>query len=400
MLHFFSSSNRVVNSKRAVLECLENALDGEPNLDCDLIVFYATIGHRHGELLAEFKRVAPSAQVVGCTCAGVVGKEGASETMRSLGIMAVKGDPDALAVASFDNIGGANSLEAAAHLSNDLKRANPNVNMVLLMASGIDIAADRAIEGIESVFGPDIPIFGGTSCDNLRAHTSYQFIGRKTLEHGVVAVGFADPTLEVLTQATHGFAVSGDPLTVTKARANRIYELDGGPAWSAFVGRLGLPEGADFTTTIPVGAVAEELSAELHQEYGNQHILRVITKRGADGSMYMPVDCAQGTRLWLTERDEGQIFRGLDRMTGQLVDRLAGRKPLAVFHTDCLARGRALFNRVLKEEILGHMQYPLCKGEPVPWLGMYGFGEFARIGGRNRFHNYTTSLYPILRRPA
>ncbi len=397
MLHFFSSSNRVVNSKRAVLECLENALHEEPNLDCDLIVFYATIGHRHGELLAEFERIAPSAKVVGCTCAGVVGKEGASETMRSLGIMAVKGDHEEFAVASFDGIDGANSQEAAAQLSNDLKRSNPNINMVLLMASGIDIAADRAIEGIESVFGPDVSIMGGTSCDNLRAHKSYQFIGQKTMEHGVVAVGFADPTLEVLTQATHGFVVSGDPLTVTKAKANRIYELDGKPAWSAFVGRLGLPEDADFATTIPVGAVAEKLSAELHEEYGNQHILRVITKRNADGSMYLPVDCTRGTKLWLTERDEEQIFHGLDRMVGQLDDRIAGRTPLAVFHTDCLARGRALFNRVLKEEIVGHMQYPLCKDEAVPWLGMYGFGEFARIGGRNRFHNYTTSLYPIMR---
>jgi hypothetical protein len=28
---------------------------------------------------------------------------------------------------------------------------------------------------------------------------------------------------------------------------------------------------------------------------------------------------------------------------------------------------------------------------------MYGFGEFARLGGRNAYHNYTTALYALYR---
>jgi small ligand-binding sensory domain FIST len=36
----------------------------------------------------------------------------------------------------------------------------------------------------------------------------------------------------------------------------------------------------------------------------------------------------------------------------------------------------------------------------VPWLGMYGFGEFTQLAGRNFFHNYTTSIYCLTRRSA
>ena len=69
-----------------------------------------------------------------------------------------------------------------------------------------------------------------------------------------------------------------------------------------------------------------------------------------------------------------------------------------MFHADCLARGRYLFNRVMKDELVGRMQYPLARGGEVPpWLGMYGFGEFARLGGRNAYHNYTTAIYAICR---
>jgi hypothetical protein len=28
---------------------------------------------------------------------------------------------------------------------------------------------------------------------------------------------------------------------------------------------------------------------------------------------------------------------------------------------------------------------------------MYGFGEFARLGGDNQYHNYTTAIYAICR---
>ena len=52
----------------------------------------------------------------------------------------------------------------------------------------------------------------------------------------------------------------------------------------------------------------------------------------------------------------------------------------------------------MKEELVSRMQFPLsADGVPPPWLGMYGFGEFARLGGANTYHNYTTAIYAIYR---
>jgi hypothetical protein len=52
----------------------------------------------------------------------------------------------------------------------------------------------------------------------------------------------------------------------------------------------------------------------------------------------------------------------------------------------------------MKEELVSRMQFPLSReGQIPPWLGMYGFGEFARLGGNNAYHNYTTALYAICR---
>jgi hypothetical protein len=178
--------------------------------------------------------------------------------------------------------------------------------------------------------------------------------------------------------------------------------LNGHPAWKEYTSRLGLPETATCGDSIPIGALAEKLPEPLAREYGNDHILRVVTKRDlATGAMYYATRCPEGTRLWLTVRDEPRIFADMERIMGEFTQRAGGAKPVAVFHADCLARGRFLFNRVMKEELVSRMQFPLSTdGVVPPWLGMYGFGEFARLGGANTYHNYTTALYVIYRRVA
>lgn len=396
MLEFSSASTRMVNSKRAIAECIEAAL-GDSAADCSLLVIHASLGHDYPALLAQAREMVPNAYVVGASCCGVAGKEGVSESMKDVAVMAVRG-PE-LAVAQVDGIYGHNAFEKSAELARQLVAARSGVNMVYFLASGIDIDNDRCIAGLESVLGPDVTVFGATSSDNMKGVISYQMMGDQVFEHAAYAVGFADPTLEVDTQATHGFVAVGEPLVVTSSEGHLIRKLNGNPAWTEYTGRLGLDPSATCGDSIPIGALAEELPPDLAAEYGNSHILRVVTKRDAEGTMYYATTCPEGTRLWLTVRDEDRIFNDLGRMMEQMVERANGRKPVAVFHADCLARGRFLFNRVMKEELVSRMQFPLSTdGVPPPWLGMYGFGEFARLGGRNVYHNYTTALYALYRR--
>lgn len=386
----------MVNSRHAIQECLETALGADKK--CDLVMLHASIGHDYQILADEVRRQIPGVRVVGASCCGIVGSEGVSESMKDVALMAVRG-PE-LAVAHLDGIYGHNSFEKAAELARQLKAQQPGITMIHFLASGIDIANDRAIAGFESVFGPEVTIFGATSSDNMRGVVSYQLVDDQVFEHGAWAVGFADPSLEVDTQATHGFLAVGEPMVVTRAEGTRILEFNGRPAWQEYTSRLGLaPEKATCGDSIPVGALAEELPAKLAEEYGNPHVLRVVTKRDADGTMHYSTTIREGTRMWLTVRDEERIFADMDRMMAAMVKRMHGRKPVAVFHADCLARGRYLLNRVMKEELVGRMQFPLTsEGVVPPWLGMYGFGEFARLGGVNTYHNYTTAIYAIYRR--
>ncbi len=401
MLQLYSAANGVVNSKKAIQQCIMAALGEAPANTLSsqlLIVIHSTIGHDFEALIKGAEELCPKADIVGCTCAGVIGKQGADESMRALGIMAVVPDQEGeYLVASCRNIRGHNSFEEARKMAQSLKEQQPGINMIQFLASGIDIAADRAIEGIEEVFGADMPVFGGTSSDNMRAVSSYQFAEGEVLERGAIMIGYADSSLSVEMGVHHGSVPIGQPFTVTRSEANRVVELEGKPAWPYLMQKLDLAEDSHPGPCIPVAGLGELLPEEFREPYDNEHILRVIVKVDEDGSFYMPVDCPEQTRLWITQRDEDLIFGGLDRMMKRLTQQVGDRKVVAVFHTDCAARGRAMFDEILKDEIIEKMQSPLNKGGELPWLGMYGFGEFTRLNRKNLFHNYTTSIYALVR---
>jgi len=87
-----------------------------------------------------------------------------------------------------------------------------------------------------------------------------------------VAVGFADPSVELVAGAHHGFQVFGEPLEVTRSSGNRVQELDGKPAWERMMERLGMPATTDPIEVAAISILAEELPQEVHEEYGGQFI--------------------------------------------------------------------------------------------------------------------------------
>lgn len=399
MLQFFSASTSIVNSKRAITECLEVALEGEANLDCDLIIIYTAMGHNFKELLSEAHKLSPNAQIAGCTCAGIIGKNGPDESMKALAIMVIKGPAEEFAIASAKAKTIGDAYETGVRIAEDLKRKNPDINMIHFLPSVLPtIPYDRAIAGIESVFDPDTPIFGGASVDNMKGINTYGFLNDQVIEQGWIAIGFADPTLKIITGVNHGFNVlKGMQLEITRNESNIIYEFNGQPAWTYLTNMLGVPESTDRMEVLTLSIVAEELPAEFEEDYGSRYVLRSLLGDQKSNSFSYPATCNKGTRLFLAKRDEQGMFDGVDRITKQIQDLLKGKKPLAVFHADCLLRGRFSINRILKDEFINRMQYPICQGDPIPWLGLYCGGEIAMIGGKNWFHTFTSSLFVLFR---
>lgn len=399
MLEFWSAGNEIVNSKKAMQACTDESPFGQAGVETELLLLHSTMGHNFSDLIETAKEKSPNAQVIGCTGCGVIGSNGfVSEKMRALSVMGIRGDSGYIATSYSDKLSFTKSFEESLAVAKSLKAKNGRINMILLIGSFLDLVVDQSFAAFEQVFGSQMPIFGWTSTDNLKALKSNQFIDGKILEHGLIAVGFADPSLRVTMGVHHGNECVGEPFVVTRAEHNQILEFDGKPAWPFIMDRMHMPVETTFEEALRVVCFAAKVPEALHTEYDNQHILYVpVGTEQAKQSFDMAVVIEEGTELRLTQRAEDKMFSGLDRMVSKLVGRLESRPPLAILHSDCAARGRMSFNQIGKTEIISRMQTPLCKDLKVPWLGLYGYGEFTQLGGRNVFHNQTTSLYVLTR---
>jgi hypothetical protein len=400
MLQFYSASTAIVNSKKAIRECLEIALEGEPNLDCDLIIIHSSIGHNFEELLGEACRLAPSAQIAGCTGAGVIGAEGPNESMKALAVMAVKGPKTEFAIAATGSLPGEAPVQQAYDVARALRHSNPHIRHIYFLPPWGEVyIPSRTIESIESVFGPEVSIFGGTSTDNMKGISSFGFLDDQILEKGTVMIGFADPSLHLYCQASHGMKVlKGTAYEVTRLRDEWILELNGQPAWKLILSALGLPENASMMEAFVLGFLATEFPEDMREAFGYDYYLTSIWGDPEAGSIISLIEMEEGMVFYLAKRDEELMFRGVDRIAHRIRDHVKGKTPVAVFQSDCLIRGRLSFNRDLKDELLKRMQIPICGDNRLPWLGFYASGEFSRIGGKNGWNGFTSTICMLYRK--
>ena len=127
MLKFYSASTRMVNTKRSVAELLEASM-GDKFQDADLLIFHSSIGHNFQDILDQAHELAPKARVLAASCCGVVGKEGVSESMKDMALMAIEGTE--FKIASASEIYGRNSFEKTLEMASNLKKQCDGINMI------------------------------------------------------------------------------------------------------------------------------------------------------------------------------------------------------------------------------------------------------------------------------
>jgi hypothetical protein len=274
------------------------------------------MGHNFKELLSEAHRLSPNARLAGCTCAGIIGKNGSDESMTALGIMAIKGHKNEFTLTHRITSDGIDTFKVAAEMAQELKDMNPDIRFVQFFPSLFEWPPfDKAIDGIKSVFGPEIPVFGGVSVDNVKGVSCYHFFDDQVIERGAVMIGYADPSLKFISRANHGFnVIEGLQFEVTRSESNRIFELNNKPAWMLYTSTLGLPETTYYVDALVVAGLAKELPCEIQEEYGSKYILFVPVKNNEDNSFNAAITCQTGMKIWLTRRDEKMMLDGVDWM--------------------------------------------------------------------------------------
>ncbi len=246
--------------------------------------------------------------------------------------------------------------------------------LLLLDTHAGDIA--EAIAGAYEACGPETPLAGG-ACGGA---DPFQLAGGESLTEAVVAVALRVPGPAGIGNS-QSCEVIGPPSIVTRSEDRTILEIDGRPAESVYLERLGIDAALD-DEAFAAKAITHPISQpELH---GNRRLRHVLGRDG-EGGLLCATHIPSSAAIEFTELSRPALIRSGRESVGAALEPLGGRAARAALIFDCSGR----------RKILGDSQGSEVKtiadsfgGDPPPLAGLYTNGEVARVRGAKGDYNH------------
>jgi hypothetical protein len=198
---------------------------------------------------------------------------------------------------------------------------------------------------------------------------------------------------EIAWGINHGCVPVGTKRTITRCEGNIIYEIDGMPALEALADYFEpdwLSQWNKISLNLCLGFKTPERIREGYEEYCIRYMMG---KNDEQGYVTIQSEVTEGTELWLVRRDKELIRSGLQSISRQINDKMAGQKAKFVLQFECVGRGKVVFRENEKVELIRSLQTEI--DPQVPWIGFYSYGEIGPIQSYNCFHNYTSVVAAV-----
>ncbi len=383
----FSKSH---NPKRAGREAAEAAIAALGDNSPDFVLTFATVGYEQDQLLSAIAEIVTDTPICGCSGEGVIAGAKTDESNFAVGVLAVASDEVRFHSGFVPKI-NSDPQRAGIKLGLELKDLGwDDLLGVLVLADGVHINLDRIVTSLKENLEKDVPFIGGAAGDNWKLTKTYQYANGKAFTDGMTWVAIGGKA-QLDWTLSHGCVPIGGVRTVTRAKGNELYEIDGQPVLDVLSEYLSLAD----TWDNPIGNISFGFEAPSEFEDCDDPYKFLIThvaptsEDAKRGCVVIPREVVEGTKIWIMRRDHDKISSGNKRMADKLRARHSCQ-PALVIHIDCASRGRACFGEQKKVELLHDLRAAI--GETTPWIGFYSYGEFCPVGALNCGHCYTAVL--------
>jgi small ligand-binding sensory domain FIST len=236
---------------------------------------------------------------------------------------------------------------------------------------------------------PGLRVVGGMASAARGPGGNRLALGPRVRTGGAVGV-FLGPGIEVTTLVSQGCRPFGDPLVVTRAERNLVYELAGRPALEQVLCQARDSLDEDEVVLLETGGLHVGRVIDEHKEHFARGDFLVRNVMGADrstGAIAVGDPLEVGTTVQFHLRDAATADEDLHALVE------ACRADAALVFS-CNGRGTRLFGeahhdvRVLSEHL-----------GAVPMAGFFAAGELGPVGGRNFVHGFTASVALLRDRP-
>jgi hypothetical protein len=359
---------------RAPFDAVEEAVDALGR-DPGLVLIFPTGVLDPQETAAQAQAAAGSARVAGMTGSGAITIGGAIESGCS-----------ALAVASSVQVGVGAGTSSNPHdagrsaADGALSEVDLDDRHAVLLLFVDSESGDQAeiVAGAYDVAGARIPLAGGAAGGDARA----QFADGEAMSGSVVAVALvSQPPIGV--GISHGCVPRGAPSIVTRSRGPVVLQLDGRPAETVYLEKLGIHDlelsDSDFEAIAMSHPLAQpELRGDVRPRY--------VRGRAPGGGLICATSIEANAPVDVCEQKPEATVGSAIAAVNQALEQLSGPAEGALVF-DCAARSARFGNPAASREVDSIIS---SFGVPPPALaGPYTRGEIGRIRGAKGDRNYS-----------
>jgi len=375
---------RSVNSDsyEAGVEAATEALRGA---DPKLIVVFCAESHDLKALLRGINTTTGGVPLVGCSTAGEISTVGPDD--QTVVVTAFGGSGFTVATRATDGVTGRQHEAGAdvAACAAELGAAGHRV--LMLLTDGLVRRQEEIIRGIYGVLGASVPLVGGCAGDDLKMEQTTVLFNDEVLTDAAVAAAVASDAPFGIG-ADHGWRKVGDPVLVTSATTGKVYMLGDEPALDVYLDRLGAPaEAHDDPAAFARFALHHPLALSRR---GGEEMRFIAEADFGKRALVLVADAPAGSLVWFTEGDRDSVLDASDAACRSALAMLDG-PPIGLFAFDCVARRGVLGDSGIRRAVGRVAKH----GAGAPVAGFYTYGEFARVRGRNAFHNQTLVVLAV-----
>lgn len=381
---FSINKNSTDAGKEAVLKALEQ---GQMHR-ADFVLVFATVGYRQEVLIRSIREVTSGAPLSGCSAEGIITRGMVAETNFCVAVMTIASDEIRFDHLLFDEL-SQNPAQAGDSMARGVEELCSKDSLAcFLFADGLSFDFAPLLAAFSDSLGKKmrLPVFGGLASDDWASRQTYQYHDDRVVSGGISLV-LLSGTGHVAWGVNHGCVPVGTKRTITRCKANVIYEIDGLPALEALRDYFEEDLKNQWNKMSLNLCLGFKTPKHLRKDY-NEYVIRyMMAKNDTEGSVTIQSDVEPGTELWIVRRDKELIRTGLHDICEQIRRSTGGGAPKFVLHFECVGRGKVVFRDQEKLDLAKQLQEQIDSG--VPWIGFYTYGEIAPIGESNYFHNFT-----------
>jgi small ligand-binding sensory domain FIST len=377
----------------AVKEAAAEALAAAGLGRADLAIIFFTSDHaaHPRELASSLIRAVGTDCVVGCSGAGILTGEGEIEGSSGLAVLVIAAEEIAGRPFIFEPLHG-NETNLGNSFGDFLAKAPEEDSLMILLPDTYHGNPQPLLSAMARKAGFH-PVVGAGTTENGSAGATFQMCADKIASNSV-AGAYLSGEFELHTDITQGCQPISQPMTITKAEGNLIYEIDDRPAIEVFAKMLKGPLAEDVRRALMVLFVGLPSNREENSVAAGQYLIRNIVGLDAEkGILGIADHVSEGESMIFAMRDGQRARKDLEQMLRRQAEKLRGRKPGFGFYFNCCARGSSLYgipgiDSAYIRQALGDF----------PLIGMFGGYELAPLGGANHLFAYTGVLALISER--